>query len=207
MKGAGTRIARNPETGKTYDVPSDMTYEEWKKKQDELYGEGFIDLERKKVYNEKADKKQYDRYKNLLGKDNVPKSFEEFQTVKYEGDYSALKTKYANAKIQNSIKTGKIPTNVLLGKQDKHIVGTNNYIEGRSYIYPDVDIQALVDEYAGTGELKRDSNQKWTHKELINADRKIGVNITTEGIRTETSEFMIHYSKKGVHIVPKKERF
>ncbi len=32
MAGVGTRIARNPETGKTYNVPSDMTYEQWKKK-------------------------------------------------------------------------------------------------------------------------------------------------------------------------------
>ncbi len=29
MAGVGTRIARNPETGKTYNVPSDMTYEQW----------------------------------------------------------------------------------------------------------------------------------------------------------------------------------
>ena len=30
-----TRVARDPETGKTYDVPGDMTYTEWKKKKKE----------------------------------------------------------------------------------------------------------------------------------------------------------------------------
>lgn len=31
MEGLGERAARDPETGKTYYVPSDMTYKEWKK--------------------------------------------------------------------------------------------------------------------------------------------------------------------------------
>ena len=35
MKGIGERFARDPETGKTYTVPKDMTYKEWKAKQDE----------------------------------------------------------------------------------------------------------------------------------------------------------------------------
>ncbi len=103
MKGTGTRIARNPETGKTYNVPSDMTYEEWKKKQDELYGEGFIDLERKKVYNEKADKKQYERYKEVLGK-NAPTTFKDFQKIKYEGEWTFFYEYF------KSIKRGELTT-------------------------------------------------------------------------------------------------
>ncbi|MBR2742546.1 MAG: hypothetical protein IKD89_03060 [Clostridia bacterium] len=45
----GERAARDAEGG-TYYVPADMTYEQWKKKQDEKYGESFIDRERKKAY-------------------------------------------------------------------------------------------------------------------------------------------------------------
>ncbi len=35
MKGISTRFARDVKTGKAYEVPNDMTYSEWKKKQDE----------------------------------------------------------------------------------------------------------------------------------------------------------------------------
>ena len=45
----GERAARDAD-GKTYYVPDDMKYPEWKKKQDEKYGESFIDRERKKAY-------------------------------------------------------------------------------------------------------------------------------------------------------------
>jgi hypothetical protein len=47
---------------------------------------------------------------------------------------------------------------------------------------------------------------KWKNKEVILADKIIGVNIdpiTQEKIATKA--FKIHYSKKGTHIVPKRE--
>ena len=43
MKGLSTRFARDVKTGKAYEVPNDMTFAEWKKKQDEKYGEGTVD--------------------------------------------------------------------------------------------------------------------------------------------------------------------
>ena len=54
-------------------------------------------------------------------------------------------------------------TTVNAGKQGKHIIGNNNYIEGRSFFNGTVgDAQRLVDEFAGTGE--------WisTNKERVN---------------------------------------
>ncbi len=82
MKGLSTRFARDVKTGKAYEVPNDMTYAEWKKKQDEKYGEGTVDTVRKMNYNESADQKQYDKYKKTLGKE-APKKFEDFQNIKY----------------------------------------------------------------------------------------------------------------------------
>ena len=38
MEGLGERFARDTETGKGYKVPGDMTFEQWKAKQDELHG-------------------------------------------------------------------------------------------------------------------------------------------------------------------------
>ncbi len=109
--------------------------------------------------------------------------------------------------LQRNIRSGKIATNIEGGKQGKHIKGHNNYISGKSYLtVTEEEAQELVKRYAGTGEMKRDSRNRWTNKEFVTADRKIGVVVDPEtGQETETSRFSIHYSKKGVHIVPRKE--
>ena len=201
----GTRIARDVKTGEEFDLPADTTYEQWKEMQDSKYGKGTVDIERKKAYNEKADKQQFERYKALLG-DKVPKSFEAFQQIKYGDGYAALKVQYANARIQDRIKTGKLNTTVQAGKQGKHLKGHNNFIEGRSYLNATEDAQALVSKYSGTGALARDASGKWAHKEVVKADHPIGFAVSQDdGAATETSTFTIHYSKNGVHIVPKKE--
>ena len=89
-------------------------------------------------------------------------------------------------------------TTVNAGKQGKHIVGNNNFIEGRSVFNGTVDdAQRLVDNFAGTGE--------WigTNKERVNFGEVIGqyVNPTTNEA-VDTTVGIIHYSKTGTHIVP-----
>ena len=88
------RRARDPETGKTYLVPADMTYEEWKKSIDKKYGEGYFETERKKVLNYSSDKKQYEKYKSVLGAKNVPQSFDKFQELKYNNSEGWADIKY-----------------------------------------------------------------------------------------------------------------
>ena len=89
-------------------------------------------------------------------------------------------------------------TTVNTGKQGKHIIGNNNYIEGRSVFNGTVDdAQRLVDEFAGTGE--------WigTNKERVNFGEVIGQYVnpaTNEAV--DTTVGIIHYSKTGTHIVP-----
>lgn len=82
-----SRLARDPETGKNYKVRGDMTYKEWY--------EG-LPQEKKtaiKAYrNRSADMAQYSRYTERLGKENMPKTLELFQKMKYNdsekwGDY------------------------------------------------------------------------------------------------------------------------
>lgn len=105
--------------------------------------------------------------------------------------------------------------------QDKHIVGTNSYknlSETRAYapsyltISPD-KISGLVAEYAGKGVNFYDSHGNWTHTEIIvTNDENIGVVVNNlNGKTQETNVFKIHYSQKGVHIVPdyirKKQRY
>lgn len=78
----GKRIARDHE-GKVYYVPEDMTYHDWYDK----YVKGNPDelLAEKKHQNRHADKKQYDEYRKILGKE-VPSSLDEFQNLKYTDD-------------------------------------------------------------------------------------------------------------------------
>ncbi len=94
--------------------------------------------------------------------------------------------------------------NIEKGKQEKHIKGTNNYIEGRSYLTISLDeAQDLVNKYAGSGEFKFSKNGNFSKKEIIKTDKYIGYSVNhITGQETKTKDFKIHYSKKGVHIVP-----
>lgn len=117
-----------------------------------------------------------------------------------------LKQKALNAKIKETreyIKT-KQPLKIEVGKQGKHILGHNNYIEGRSYLTISLEeAQELINKYAGTGEIKTNSKGEWDKKETIKTNKEIGVNVSIlDGSENKTNSFKIHYSKKGTHIVP-----
>lgn len=66
------------------DGPIDsISYEEWYQKYlIDIYGQETVNAMEKKVANESSDKKQHERYKEILGED-VPKSFAAFQDMKY----------------------------------------------------------------------------------------------------------------------------
>lgn len=83
MEGIGERYARDAETGERYKLPKDTTYKQWKQMQDTAHGSGFVDKQRKMVYNKSADMAQFDAYKARLG-DDAPKSFADFQKLKYD---------------------------------------------------------------------------------------------------------------------------
>ena len=74
------RRAYNPKTGRTETVPANMTYDQWYKKY--VKGNAQAEAEEKSVQNATSDKKQYERYREILGKD-APKRFADFQEMKY----------------------------------------------------------------------------------------------------------------------------
>lgn len=84
----GERIARDKD-GRTYKVPSDMTYQEWKEKY-------ITDAA------SKADKELFEKYRPVL-KELSPKTLEEFINVRYNVDeWNTLKKQY---RILNQYKT------------------------------------------------------------------------------------------------------
>ena len=67
--------------GKSYDVPSDMTYDAWHKAYVEI-NPAYMAKE-KAWKNRHSDKKQFPDCVEPVGRKNVPSSFEKFQELKY----------------------------------------------------------------------------------------------------------------------------
>lgn len=79
LHGTDTRAARNKE-GKTIRIPDNMTYKDWYNKYVRTDPDYLL---REEMYqNRHADKEQYERYREVLGKE-APKSFDIFQELKY----------------------------------------------------------------------------------------------------------------------------
>ncbi|RHN99885.1 minor capsid protein [Clostridium sp. AM22-16AC] len=154
------------------------------------------------------DMKQHKEYRAILGND-IPKDFAKFRELKYNNaeKWDKIHILYQDDKLKKKIRSPEVNKTIEEGKQGKHILGHKNYKDGRSYLKVSVEeAQRLVDQYAGTGQIKRDSKGHWTNKEFVSADHIIGVVVDANmGETIETSRFSIHYSKNGVHIVPRKE--
>lgn len=198
------RIARNPENGKNYKIDGSKTYTQWK---NSLTPEqkAAMDLHVRQMKNKSADMKQYEKYIKVLGAENMPKTFDKFRETKYNDieKMKSLKLAYSDKSLQNKIRS-EYNLTIHEGRQGKHILGHNNYTEGRSYITISLqEAQELINQYAGTGIIKRDRHGVWEHKELFKHDSEIGVIINADGEKNVTSKFTIHYSKTdGAHIVP-----
>lgn len=159
---------------------------------------------------ELRDYKQWEKYKLTLG-DDVPKTFQTFQKHKWAGDttYQKWKENYIRATrdydiIKKKIADGSLNLTLNKGAQNKHILSSKGYIDGRSYIYGDLEeAQKMVNLYAGTGEPKFDKKGRWSNRESVIINKPIGIAIDPNtGIKQETEKFTIHYGKKGTHIVP-----
>lgn len=206
----GTRVARGSD-GKTYKVDRNMTYDEWYKK----YVEGNAhELQAERMLkNKSSDKKQFEKYKDLLGS-QAPKNIENFQNLKYNDNdgWKNLKTTY---RIKNDIRSGKKNLRIEKGQQNKHTLGTNEYNQymqkfkelgqyGPSRLTINSDeITDLITKYSGHGQINI-KNGKWDNKEVIfNNNKIVGIAVNNlTGREAETTVFKIHYSKNGVHIVP-----
>lgn len=196
------RRARNPETGKNEFVPADMNYQVWYKKN--VVNNPKAQVAEKMIKNRSSDKKQYERYREVIGK-KAGKSLADFQEMKYNEpeEWEGIHTRYKDTKLKEKIKSDSTNKTIHSGKQGKHIPGHNNYKEGRSYLtITEQQAQELVNQYAGTGKIIRDRNGKYTGKERITTKEQIGMCKDLEGNEVPTKSFMIHYSKDGVHIVP-----
>jgi filamentous hemagglutinin len=89
---------------------------------------------------------------------------------------------------------------VNMGKQGKHIVGDNNFIEGRSELTAD---PAELAKKAGTGQPANNVPRGAPgFKERVDFGKVIGNFVDKSGAKLPTTKGMIVYGKDGVHIYP-----
>ena len=213
------RRARNPVTGKNETVPANMTYEQWYTKN--VKGRPEAEANEKMIRNRSEDRRQYEKYKRILG-DDVPKTFDKFQNLKYNdvNGFNFLKQKVISQQktegFLEKLNSGNININIKRVKQQEHIRGTKKWKErvkenlvskgtAPDMFSPDMDIQALMNKSAGTGTMEYRKGQKYPI-EYVTADHVIGksFNLGT-GKYEDTKRFAIRYSAKGVHLHPVKE--
>ena len=199
------RKSRDPVTGKVKTFPGDMTYKQWYEKEVAHNPEALF--AEKVAKNRTADLKQYERYKDRLGKEKVGKNIDTFRDLKYNKPekWEEVRTEYLDHKLKERLRSSETNKTIHEGKQGKHIIGHNNYTEGRSYLNINMDeIQELVNKYAGTGRIIRSGKDgRWQNKEKIVLDHDIGQFISSyEDLNEPTNAVMIVYSKDGTHIIP-----
>ena len=214
-----TRRTTRGADGKSYTVPGNMTYQQWYDglSEDE---KGMMSLQNRKEANASADRKQYARYKEILG-DKIG-SLQNFVKQKYQDSqkYETIQRAYKEGKYLNQfrdkLRTGEVNLKVQRNKQLEHTAGTKawknrlkqalenskkgNDITPQSFLYKDLDAQAIVNQYAGTGTLVYYLNSGGV-KEYVNLDRPAGRYYNTGKKKyMETSRVCIAYTNKGTHV-------
>ena len=203
------RVARNVETGETEEI-GNMNYKQWYQKYVEnKYNKDEIQTLRKKFLNYSSDKEQYARYREILKTHVDIVKFDKFQEIKYNNktEWKQIKAEYLESLGIKTTETAKqyinnINKTINMGRQEKHILGSNNYVEGKSYLtISSEEAQELVNKYAGQGQINFNRKGIWDKREIIDIDKKIGIVVSKNG-NFDTNSFKIHYSKTGTHIVP-----
>ena len=202
LEKGGKRYARDIETGKGYEVESGQTFKDWRKQQLDKYGQTAIkdklQAERLEKDRVRRTKEQFIAYRQVLGSQNMPKTFAGFYDLKYNGveGYERLKDKVF---IYQKTQTGEWGKKINPEKQLPHMESTHK--AGKSYIYDSVDVQELFNKHHGTGRIELDRHGRRTNKEIIELGYPIGIN-GSDG--SEVTSIKIHHSEKRTHIVPKK---
>lgn len=177
-----------------------LKYEQWKEIPDSKYGKGKVDTERKKAYNEKADRQQFERYKTLLG-NNSPKKFVDFQKIKYGEDWDAFKaysksiktdelTPFADFDLYKEIGkemdeklVGKVTSNgVLITEKSKHSIARviGSVEQRRNGVKVDDIVDALTSKDADVLPVREMSNGR--SQKFSNGVVEVSINPDTGNI-------------------------
>lgn len=161
------------------------------------------------LHRDYAREKYYDDpYTKAKKEVKVRKELEKLE--KHRAEQREMREKFNSA-----VKSGIIKTEINNEHFENHIRGTKGY---EKYLQKNLEkgapppsyltitkeeCQALVDRYAGTGQFKYDPKST-KMQEIISQNKPIGTYIDprTGEVVENTTDFRIHYSKTGSHIVP-----
>ena len=161
------------------------------------------------LHRDYAREKYYDDpYTKAKKEVKVRKELEKLE--KHRAEQKEMREKFNSA-----VKNGIIKTEINNEHFENHIRGTKGY---EKYLQKNLEkgapppsyltitkeeCQALVDRYAGTGQFKYDPKST-KMQEIISQNKPIGTYIDsrTGEVVENTTDFRIHYSKTGSHIVP-----
>ena len=161
------------------------------------------------LHRDYAREKYYDDpYTKAKKEVKVRKELEKLE--KHRAEQKEMRDKFNSA-----VKNGIIKTEINNEHFENHIRGTKGYEKylqknsekgapPPSYLtITKEECQALVDRYAGTGQFKYDPKST-KMQEIISQNKPIGTYIDprTGEVVENTTDFRIHYSKTGSHIVP-----
>lgn len=187
-----TRRAKDPVTGKAQKVPANMTYEKWRKSLDNTYGAGTWETERKKLLNEKSDKQQYRSYKSVLGKENVPETFDKFREMKYNNseNYRFMRIDYLR---QNKLRTN---PELVLPNANSASADDRKFTE---YLFNPQNKRGYAKGAIITSRLGYDANNYDELKSILleRANKYVAIDKGTDQYGTSYEQKIIVYGLKG----------
>lgn len=97
---AGNRIANDPISGKTFNLPQRATYEDWINKLRESYSDEEITKHKEMILNRSKDNEQHRHMKTIIPKEDWPTTLDSFQEIKYNDgrDWQLTKLDYQRRK-------------------------------------------------------------------------------------------------------------
>ncbi|WP_368252430.1 phage minor head protein [Enterococcus sp. 2201sp1_2201st1_B8_2201SCRN_220225] len=201
IKGYEPKLRRDNELKEVIEYKN---YEEWRKAASADPARGNKVTATKQSATNKVEFKMISDFVNPKV---VPKTFDEFLDIKYN-DVEGYRRLSDQIFVGRHIREGKWHTKINAEKQNDHLESTAK--EGKSYFLSDINVQALLIEYAGTGKLERTAKGKRRNVEFITTDRVIGYDVSLlDGSIIPVTNFYIHYSSgKTVrtHLVPTRKK-
>ena len=161
-----------------------------------------------------VDAKQYEKWKSILGAENMPEDVDKFQEIKYNKTTAFKELEFAifQENTRKILNTQQYSIVLHSDSQGKHIKGHKNFQKHKN---PSYLIEGQEDEitkkllvFCGTGEMQRTSKTKeWDKTELIEVNFYVGFVKNIQGEWIKTKKVLAHYSKHGVHFVPTLRKF
>ncbi len=124
---------RNPITGRDEVVDVKENYDQWLKRQQEEHGVDTVNSFMKKTKNLSNDRKQYQNYINVLGKENMPSSLSKFQDLKYKNveQWNDLKYNYRTVN-RYKVDYGTVDAKTILELDKEAFVAKDKYMTTRA---------------------------------------------------------------------------